>query len=41
MRTVMILGGAKGVGLEVLKSCHGKGYQVAFCGRNRKTSSVS
>ncbi len=36
MRTVMILGGAKGVGLEVLKSCHGKGYQVAFCGRNRK-----
>ena len=34
MYTVMILGGAKGVGLEVLKSCHEKGYQVAFCGRN-------
>jgi NAD(P)-dependent dehydrogenase (short-subunit alcohol dehydrogenase family) len=34
MYTVMILGGAKGVGLEVLKSCHKKGYRVAFCGRN-------
>ena len=34
MYTVMILGGAKGVGLEVLKSCHEKGYQVAFCGRD-------
>ena len=30
----MILGGAKGVGLEILKSCNEKGYQVAFCGRN-------
>ena len=34
MHTVMILGGAKGVGLEILKSCQAKGYQVAFCGRN-------
>ena len=34
MYTVMILGGAKGVGLEVLKSCYRKGYQVAFCGRS-------
>ena len=25
MYTVMILGGAKGVGLEILKSCHEKG----------------
>jgi NAD(P)-dependent dehydrogenase (short-subunit alcohol dehydrogenase family) len=32
----MILGGAKGVGLEILKSCHVKGYQVAFCGRNKE-----
>jgi NAD(P)-dependent dehydrogenase (short-subunit alcohol dehydrogenase family) len=30
----MILGGAKGVGLEILKSCYKKGYQVAFCGRS-------
>ncbi len=36
MYTVMILGGAKGVGLEILKSCHDKNYQVAFCGRNRE-----
>lgn len=36
MYTVMIVGGAKGVGLEILKSCHKKGYQVAFCGRNRE-----
>lgn len=35
MYTVMILGGAKGVGLEILKSCNEKGYQVAFCGRNK------
>jgi NAD(P)-dependent dehydrogenase (short-subunit alcohol dehydrogenase family) len=34
MHTVMILGGAKGVGLEVLKACHKKGYQVAFSGRD-------
>lgn len=32
----MILGGAKGVGLEILRSCHTKGYQVAFCGRNNE-----
>lgn len=36
MYTVMILGGAKGVGLEILKSCHKKGYQVAFCGRSKE-----
>lgn len=30
----MILGGAKGVGLEILKSCLKKGYNVSFCGRN-------
>jgi NAD(P)-dependent dehydrogenase (short-subunit alcohol dehydrogenase family) len=30
----MILGGAKGVGLEILKSCLQKGHRVAFCGRN-------
>lgn len=34
MKTVMILGGAKGVGKEILKSCLEKGYNVAFCGRN-------
>ncbi len=33
MKTVMILGGLKGVGKEVLKSCLEKGYNVAFCGR--------
>lgn len=33
MKTVMILGGTKGVGKEILKSCLEKGYQVAFCGR--------
>lgn len=32
----MILGGAKGVGLEILKSCYKKGYQVAFSGRNHE-----
>lgn len=36
MHTVMILGGAKGVGLEILKSCLKKGYNVSFCGRNVK-----
>lgn len=34
MKTVMILGGTKGVGNEVLKSCLKKGYNVSFCGRN-------
>ena len=34
MKTVMILGGAKGVGKEILKSCIEKGYNVAFSGRD-------
>lgn len=34
MKTVMILGGTKGVGKEILKSCLEQGYNVAFCGRN-------
>ncbi len=34
MKTVMILGGTKGVGKEILKSCLNKGYNVSFCGRN-------
>ncbi len=34
MKTVMILGGIKGVGKEILKSCLEKGYNVSFCGRN-------
>ncbi|MBU3822299.1 SDR family oxidoreductase [Flavobacteriaceae bacterium XHP0103] len=34
MKTVMILGGVKGVGKEILKSCLNKGYNVSFCGRN-------
>ncbi len=34
MKTVMILGGTKGVGKEILKSCLKKGYNVAFCGRS-------
>lgn len=34
MKTVMILGGTKGVGNEILKSCLKKSYNVAFCGRN-------
>ncbi len=34
MKTVMILGGTKGVGNEILKSCLNKGYNVSFCGRN-------
>ncbi len=33
MKTVMILGGSKGVGKEILKSCLEKGYRVAFSGR--------
>ena len=36
MKTVMILGGSKGVGKEILKSCLNKGYNVAFCGRDQK-----
>ncbi|OZV69882.1 SDR family NAD(P)-dependent oxidoreductase [Winogradskyella aurantia] len=35
MKTVMLLGGTKGVGFEILKSCVSKGYAVAFCGRNK------
>lgn len=38
MKTVMILGGAKGVGKEVLKACVKKGYNVAFCGRDAKAA---
>ena len=34
MKTVMILGGTKGVGNEILKSSLKKGYNVSFCGRN-------
>lgn len=34
MKTVMILGGTKGVGKEILKSCLKKGYNVSFSGRN-------
>lgn len=34
MKTVMILGGAKGVGNAILESCLKKGYNVSFCGRN-------
>lgn len=34
MKTVMILGGSKGVGKEILKSCLKKNYNVSFCGRN-------
>lgn len=30
----MIVGGTKGVGNEILKSCIKKGYNVSFCGRN-------
>lgn len=36
MKTVMLLGGTKGVGKEILKSCIQKGYNVAFCGRDSK-----
>lgn len=35
MKTVMILGGTKGVGNEILKSCLKKGYNVSFCGRDQ------
>ena len=34
MKTVMILGGTKGVGNAILESCLKKGYNVSFCGRN-------
>lgn len=34
MKTVMILGGTKGVGKEILRSCLEKGYNVSFCGRD-------
>ncbi|MBW8245107.1 SDR family oxidoreductase [Muricauda oceani] len=34
MKTVMILGGTKGVGKEILHSCLEKEYNVSFCGRN-------
>ncbi|EAR01106.1 SDR family NAD(P)-dependent oxidoreductase [Maribacter sp. HTCC2170] len=33
MKTVMILGGTKGVGKEILLTCLNKGYNVSFCGR--------
>lgn len=36
MKTVMILGGTKGVGKEILKACLDKGYNVSFCGRNKE-----
>lgn len=36
MKNVMLLGGTKGVGKEILKSCIKKGYNVAFCGRDIK-----
>ena len=36
MKTVMILGGTKGVGREILQSCLNKGYNVSFCGRDAK-----
>ncbi|MBC2840326.1 SDR family NAD(P)-dependent oxidoreductase [Robiginitalea sp. SC105] len=34
MKTVMILGGARGVGKAILHSCIQKGYNVSFCGRS-------
>lgn len=37
MKTVMIVGGTKGVGNEILKSCLKQGYNVSFCGRNATT----
>jgi NAD(P)-dependent dehydrogenase (short-subunit alcohol dehydrogenase family) len=36
MKTVMILGGTKGVGNEVLRACVKKGYNVSFCGRKKE-----
>ena len=35
----MLLGGTKGVGKEILKSCLEKGYNVAFCGRDTELAS--
>lgn len=34
MKTVMLVGGTKGVGRAILESCLEKGYNVSFCGRN-------
>ncbi|WP_299130353.1 SDR family oxidoreductase [uncultured Winogradskyella sp.] len=39
MKTVMLLGGTKGVGKEILKSSLEKGYNVAFCGRDAQLAS--
>lgn len=39
MKTVMILGGTKGVGKEILKASLEKGYNVAFCGRDTVVAS--
>lgn len=36
MKTVMIVGGNKGVGKEILKASLNKGYNVAFCSRNQE-----
>ena len=36
MKTVMIVGGNKGVGKEILKASLNKGYNVAFCSRNEE-----
>lgn len=36
MKTVMLLGGTKGVGNEILNSCLTKGYNVSFCGRDEE-----
>lgn len=38
MKTVMILGGTKGVGKEILKSSLAKGYNVAFSGRKQEVA---
>lgn len=35
MKNILILGGTKGVGKEILLSCINKGYNVSFCGRKR------
>ena len=36
MKTIMLLGGTKGVGKEILKFCLKKGYNVSFSGRDAK-----
>ena len=36
MKTVMILGGTKGVGKEILKASLEKGYNVSFCSRSQE-----